>query len=242
MNPPGARGRLRRGRERVVIRTWRPHRAARPTGAARDGDRDGLERMTISASGTRSVQRIGPKRSSCARSAPDRESTGHCGSLLNPPEHAVVLCVDEKAQIQALDRTQPLLPMRPGQIERRTHDYTRHGTTSLSRRSMSKRARSSDSSIDVIAPSSPKVPRRDRCRRAIGLAVHLILDNYGTHKTPLIQRWMAKRHGSRALTPPTGRGEPGRAVVADLTTKQSGAVCIAAWHSSRPRSAPTLTP
>src|SRR5438046_5567633 len=50
---------------------------------------------------------------------------------MNPPEHAVVLCVDEKAQIQALDRTQPLLPMRPGQVERRTHDYTRHGTTSL---------------------------------------------------------------------------------------------------------------
>jgi DDE superfamily endonuclease len=50
---------------------------------------------------------------------------------LDPPDHAVVLCVDEKAQIQALDRTQPLLPMRPGQVERRTHDYTRHGTTSL---------------------------------------------------------------------------------------------------------------
>lgn len=53
------------------------------------------------------------------------------GLYLNPPERALVLCVDEKAQIQALDRTQPLLPMRPGQIERRTHDYERHGTTSL---------------------------------------------------------------------------------------------------------------
>ena len=53
------------------------------------------------------------------------------GLYLNPPEHAVVLCVDEKSQIQALDRTQPLLPMRPGQAERRTHDYKRHGTTSL---------------------------------------------------------------------------------------------------------------
>ena len=53
------------------------------------------------------------------------------GLYLNPPEHAVVLCVDEKAQIQALDRTQPLLPLRPGQLERRTHDYVRHGTTSL---------------------------------------------------------------------------------------------------------------
>jgi transposase len=53
------------------------------------------------------------------------------GLYLNPPDKALVLCVDEKAQIQALDRTQPLLPMRPGQVERRTHDYTRHGTTSL---------------------------------------------------------------------------------------------------------------
>src|SRR5438094_3918482 len=53
------------------------------------------------------------------------------GLYLNPPEHAVVLCVDEKSQIQALDRTAPLLPMRPGQAERRTHDYKRHGVTSL---------------------------------------------------------------------------------------------------------------
>jgi transposase len=53
------------------------------------------------------------------------------GLYLNPPDRALVLCVDEKSQIQALDRTQPLLPMRPGQLERRTHDYARHGTTSL---------------------------------------------------------------------------------------------------------------
>jgi hypothetical protein len=53
------------------------------------------------------------------------------GLYLNPPDHALVLCVDEKSQIQALDRTQPLLPMRPGQAERHTHDYKRHGTTSL---------------------------------------------------------------------------------------------------------------
>src|SRR5206468_3619405 len=54
------------------------------------------------------------------------------GLYMNPPDHALVFCVDEKSQIQALDRTQPLLPMRPGQVERRTHDYKRHGTTSLS--------------------------------------------------------------------------------------------------------------
>src|SRR5207249_2724668 len=64
-------------------------------------------------------------------SAVHRKGPRHRGALPNPPDKALVLCVDEKAQIQALDRTQPLLPMRPGQVERRTHDYTRHGTTSL---------------------------------------------------------------------------------------------------------------
>jgi transposase len=106
----------------------------------------------------------------------------------------VVLCVDEKAQIQALDRTQPLLPMRPGQIERRTHDYERHGTTSLfaaldvktsqvlgqlHRRHRSVEFRTFLDAIDAAVPAE--------------LELHLIMDNYGTHKTPLIQRWLAKR-------------------------------------------------
>jgi transposase len=116
------------------------------------------------------------------------------GLYMNPPEHAVVLCVDEKAQIQALDRTQPLLPMRPGQVERRTHDYQRHGTTSLfaaldiktskilsqlHRRHRSIEFRKFLDAIDAAVPAA--------------LAIHLIMDNYGTHKTTLIQRWMAKR-------------------------------------------------
>jgi transposase len=115
------------------------------------------------------------------------------GLYLNPPDRAVVLCVDEKSQIQALDRTQPLLPMRPGQIERRTHDYVRHGTTSLFaalnvatgkvigecyRRHRSQEFRRFLDSIDRNVPA-----RFD---------VHLILDNYGTHKTPAIQRWLVK--------------------------------------------------
>jgi len=116
------------------------------------------------------------------------------GLYVNPPEHAVVLCVDEKSQIQALDRTQPLLPMRPGQAERRTHDYERHGTTSLfaaletktgqvmgqfHRRHRSVEFRKFLDAIEV------QLPR--------GLDVHLIMDNYGTHKTPLIRNWFAKR-------------------------------------------------
>jgi transposase len=116
------------------------------------------------------------------------------GLYLNPPERALVLCVDEKSQIQALDRTAPLLPMRPGQAERRTHDYTRHGTTSLFAALDAKsgkvigqnqsRHRSSEfrNFLDTIENNVPEE-----------LDVHLILDNYGTHKTKLIRDWLAKR-------------------------------------------------
>ena len=116
------------------------------------------------------------------------------GLYMDPPDRALVLCVDEKSQIQALDRTQPLLPMRPGQIERRTHDYARHGTTSLfaaldvktgtvigefHRRHRSVEFRKFLDTIDQAVPSA--------------LDVHLILDNYGTHKTAPVRRWLAKR-------------------------------------------------
>lgn len=116
------------------------------------------------------------------------------GLYLDPPDRALVLCVDEKSQIQALDRTAPLLPMRPGQIERRTHDYARHGTTSLfaalDTRSgeligqTQRRHRSVEfrTFLDTIEKNVPP-----------GLDVHLILDNYGTHKTQLIREWMVKR-------------------------------------------------
>src|SRR6266478_8246726 len=116
------------------------------------------------------------------------------GLYLNPPEHAAVFCVDEKPQIQALDRTQPLLPMRPGQVERRTHDYDRHGTTTLFAAlntqtsqvitQFHQRHRSAQfrEFLDLI---DAQVPRR--------LDVHIIMDNYSTHKTPLIRNWFAKR-------------------------------------------------
>jgi transposase len=116
------------------------------------------------------------------------------GLYMNPPDKALVLCVDEKSQIQALDRTQPILPMRPGQAERRTFDYKRNGTTSLFaalntktgeiigqtyRRHRSVEFRKFLDKIDENVP--PK------------LDVHIILDNYGTHKTAMIQRWLSKR-------------------------------------------------
>jgi transposase len=127
------------------------------------------------------------------------------GLYLDPPDRALVLCVDEKSQIQALDRTQPLLPMRPGQVERRTHDYVRHGTTSLF------------AALDV--KTGEVIGRCHRRHRAIEfrkfldtidaavpaeLDVHLVVDNYATHKTPLIRRWLAKRPRYHMHFTPTG--------------------------------------
>lgn len=116
------------------------------------------------------------------------------GLYLNPPDQALVLCVDEKSQIQALDRTQPLLPMQPGQPARHTHTYRRHGTTTLFAALDAKTGRV----IGTLYPRHRSIEFRkflDHIDAAVpaDLNVHLILDNYGTHKTPLIQRWLAKR-------------------------------------------------
>ncbi len=116
------------------------------------------------------------------------------GLYLNPPDHALVLCVDEKSQIQALDRTQPLLPMHPGQAARHTHTYRRHGTTTLFAALDARTGRV----IGSLGPRHRSIEFRkflDQIEAAVpaDLDVHLILDNYGTHKTPLIHRWLAKR-------------------------------------------------
>jgi transposase len=116
------------------------------------------------------------------------------GLYLAPPDRALVLCVDEKSQVQALDRTQPLLPLRPGQAERRTHDYVRYGTTSLF-------AALDVKAGTVIGQCYPR-HRADEFRRFLDeieasvpsdLDVHLVLDNSATHKTKLIRDWLAKR-------------------------------------------------
>lgn len=115
------------------------------------------------------------------------------GLYLNPPERALVLCVDEKSQIQALDRTQPLLPMRPGQVQQHTHDYRRHGTTSL--------FAALDAKSGTIISQLHRRHRTLEFRKFLDtiesdvpakLQVHLILDNYATHKTPRIHRWLVK--------------------------------------------------
>ena len=156
----------------------------------------GLSRMTIS----RIWHAFGlqPHRSETFKLSPDPQLIEKVrdivGLYMNPPEHAVVFCVDEKSQMQALDRTQPRLPMRPGQAERRTHDYKRHGTTSLFAAldlktsqvigQLHRRHRSAEfrKFLDRIEAQVPA-----------GLDVHIIADNYGTHKTVLIRKWFAKR-------------------------------------------------
>ena len=127
------------------------------------------------------------------------------GLYLNPPDRALVLCVDEKPQIQAAQGTAPALPMRPGQAERRTHDYRRHGTTDLF------------AALDVKAGTVIGACKRrhrsvefraflDQVERSVppGLEVHLVLDNLQTHKTPLIHDWLVKRPRFHLHFTPTG--------------------------------------
>ena len=116
------------------------------------------------------------------------------GLYLNPPDKALVLCVDEKSQIQALDRTQPGLPLKKGRCGTMTHDYKRHGTTTLF---------AALSMLDgtVIGDCMPRHRHQEFIRflkkidtdTLAGLDVHLIVDNYGTHKHPRVTRWL-QRH------------------------------------------------
>ena len=137
------------------------------------------------------------------------------GLYMSPPDRALVLCVDEKSQIQALDRTQPVLPMLPGIPERRTHDYKRNGTTSLF------------AALDVATGAViGKCYRRHRASEFLdflrvmdrnlpdGLDIHIVMDNYATHKTAAVRAWLSRRphwhvhHADIRLL-----AQPGRALV-----------------------------
>lgn len=116
------------------------------------------------------------------------------GLYLNPPDNALVLCVDEKSQIQALDRTQPVLPIGLGYVEGVTHDYVRHGTTTLFAAldvatgeviSQCKRRHRHQEFLSFLRHIDRNVPEE--------LDVHLIVDNYGTHKSPKVKQWLARR-------------------------------------------------
>lgn len=127
------------------------------------------------------------------------------GLYLNPPERALVLCVDEKSQIQALDRSQPILPLRPGTPERRTHGYTRHGTPSLF-------AALDAATGDVIgkcynrhrAVEFKKFLAEIEGDGPADMDIHIVMDNYATHKTPQIRAWFARRPRWHAHFTPTG--------------------------------------
>jgi hypothetical protein len=141
------------------------------------------------------------------------------GLYMSPPENALVLCVDEKSQIQAVDRTAPILPMLPTTPARMTHDYVRNGTTSLF------------AALDLASGSVIAQPyRRHRHQEFLrflklidaavpkGLDLHLVLDNYATHKTPAIHQWLLKHPPgpSSGPRPPTRSWKPSPPTVNEL--------------------------
>jgi transposase len=129
------------------------------------------------------------------------------GLYLNPPDKAMVFCIDEKSQTQALERSQPILPMRPGLPEAQTHDYIRHGTTSLF------------AALNVLTGEvTGSLHRRHRHQEFLrflnhidktipeieGVEIHIVMDNYGTHKVDKVKRWFAKRPRYHLHFTPTG--------------------------------------
>ena len=126
------------------------------------------------------------------------------GLYLNPPEHAVVLCVDEKSQIQALDRTQPILPLRPGLAERRTHDYVRHGTATL--------FAALEVATGKVTEQCFERHRHQEFLRFLGRVakayprghLHIVLDNYGTHTHPVVKVWLERHPRIHLHFTPTG--------------------------------------
>jgi transposase len=194
---PGAPRRIGDERiEEVVVRTLESTPRGRTHWSTREmAQATGLSAMTIS----RIWRAFGlqPHRTETFKLSPDplliEKVRDIVGLYLNPPAHAVVFCVDVKPQIQALDRTAPLLPLQPGQVERRTHDYRRHGTTSLyaaldvqsgqvtGRTFSRQRARELRTFLEEIDGNVPEA-----------LEIHLILDNASPHKSALIRRWLVR--------------------------------------------------
>jgi len=127
------------------------------------------------------------------------------GLYLNPPDRAIVLCVDEKSQVQALNRTQPILPLAPGVPARQSHDYERHGVTSL--------FAAMDVATGVTISNCYRRHRHQEFLRFLhqieadlppGLDVHLVMDNYGTHKVEKVKRWLARHPRYHIHFTPTG--------------------------------------
>jgi transposase len=183
--------------EAVVVRTLE----SQPAGSTHWSSRGMARASGISVTSVQRIWRafgLQPHRHETFKLSTDPEFVAKVrdvvGLYLAQPEHALVLCVDEKSQIQALDRSQAVLPMRPGQPERRSHDYTRHGTTSLF-------AALDIATGKVIGKCYPRHRAAEfrqfldeiESRVPTDLDLHLVWDNYATHKTKAIRDWLAKR-------------------------------------------------
>ena len=194
---PGAPRKLTDDRvEEVVTRTLE----TKPTAATHWSNRSMAKATGLSREAIRRIWRafeLKPHRCETSKLSSDpffvEKVRDIVGLYLNPPDRAIILCIDEKSQVQALDRTQPLLPMAPGQAERRTHDYIRNGTTSLFAAlnvatgqvigTCYRRHRHQEflKFLKLVDAQLPKEP---------GVEIHLVMDNYGTHKTPAVKRWL----------------------------------------------------
>ena len=191
---------------------WRPSPRTPPTGAPAAWPR----RAGLSQSAVGRIWRafgLKPHRAETFKLSTDpffvEKVRDVVGLYLTPPERAIVLCVDEKSQVQALDRTQPLLPMAPGP-GRAAHPRLRPPRHHLAVRGPERGHRRGDRQVPPPAPAPgvPQVPRRHRrraCRRSRACEIHLVLDNYATHKTPAVKRWFL-RHPEYHLhfTPTSG--------------------------------------
>jgi transposase len=191
--------------EAIVVKTLEE----KPKGATHWSTRDMAKASGVSASSVQRIWRafsLQPHRTETFKLSTDPQFVEKVrdivGLYLDPPDKALVICVDEKSQIQALDRTQPLLPMRPGQIERRTHDYERHGTTTLFAGLIAAVTAQTDVKAGtVIGQCMPRHRAQEfrkfldevECNVPAGLDVHIIMDNASSHKTQAIRNWFAKR-------------------------------------------------
>jgi transposase len=191
--------------EAIVVKTLEE----KPKGATHWSTRDMAKASGVSASSVQRIWRafsLQPHRTETFKLSSDPQFVEKVrdivGLYLDPPDKALVICVDEKSQIQALDRTQPLLPMRPGQIERRTHDYERHGTTTLFAGLIAAVTAQTDVQAGTVIGQCMPRHRAQEFRKFLdavernvppGLDVHIVMDNASSHKTQVIRNWFAKR-------------------------------------------------
>ena len=179
---------------RIIAATLKPPQSATHWSARRLAKKLGVPKSTIHRVWRRN--KLQPHRQEVFKYSNDplleQKVIDIVGLYLHPPENAVLLCVDEKSQMQALNRTQPLLPMRPGKPESRTHDYQRNGTTTLS-------AALDVATGDVLG----QCKKRHRHQEFLSFLkvvekhypeqeIHLVLDNYATHKQPNVRKWLAR--------------------------------------------------